>query len=126
MKRHMIEPDAGDSIVLDHGEEFVEVVASRAPARYRQWLGRDDVRALLQGGNAFNPGKLYTWAEFEVFRMEFATRFPEASTEACINAFCRLFLKNDISLSNLVEFMEHWLRDKKSTRLEPPDRSQGD
>jgi hypothetical protein len=41
-----------------------------------------------------------------VFRGEFRARFPEASPESCINAFSRLFLKNDISITNLVNFME--------------------
>ncbi len=125
MKHQLIKPDAGDSTVLDHGEEFVECVASRAPDRYRRWLALTEIQGLLQGENAFNHGKLYTWAEFEVFRMEFAARFPAASAEVCINAFCRLFLKNDISLSNLVEFMEDWLGDGKALPLEPPDQGQG-
>ena len=41
-----------------------------------------------------------------MFRREFMERFPEATPFACINAFSGLFLKNDISISNLVEYVE--------------------
>ena len=54
----------------------------------------------------FNHGKLYVYAEFCVFRSEFLGRFNDASPAACINAFSGLFLKNDISITNLVEFIE--------------------
>ena len=40
------------------------------------------------------------------FRREFRRRFPDATPRACINAFCKLFLKNDISMSNLVRTLE--------------------
>jgi len=60
----------------------------------------------LAGDPAFNHGKLYAWAEYCVFRQEFRARFPDASDSACINAFSRLLLKNDISITNLVEYCE--------------------
>ena len=41
-----------------------------------------------------------------VFRREFRERFPDASPASCINAFSGLFLKNDISMTNLVDYME--------------------
>ena len=40
---------------------------------------------------------------------EFVTivhRFPQASATACINSFSGLLLKNDISITNLVDYME--------------------
>ena len=64
------------------------------------------VQRLLAEDNAFNPGKLYAWAEYRVFRREFSGRFPDAAPRACINAFCKLFLKNDISMSNLIRALE--------------------
>ena len=95
--------------VLDHAAEFVTLVAREAPGRYAAWLTLPEIEALLRGDNAFNAGKLHAWAEYTVFREEFRERFPDAAEPACINAFCKLFLKNDISLSNLVEFMDGWL-----------------
>ena len=92
--------------VLDHSREFVEIVYEGAPGEYRALLssGRFDRR--LAHDPAFNHGKLFAYAEYAVFRREFQRRFPEASPFACINAFAGLFLKNDISISNLVEYME--------------------
>ena len=92
--------------VLDHSREFVQVVYSQAPGEYRALLasGRFDRR--LEHDPAFNHGKLFTYAEHAVFRREFLRRFPEASPFACINAFSNLLLKNDISISNLVEYCE--------------------
>ena len=92
--------------VLDHSREFVEIVYRQAPGEYRALLssGRFDER--LAGDPVFNHGKLYAYAEFAVFRREFSARFPEATPFACINAFSGLFLKNDISISNLVEYVE--------------------
>lgn len=92
--------------LLDHAGEFVARVAAAAAAEYERLLLQDEIRALLAADNAFNPGKLFAWAEFRVFRREFRHRFPEASGQACINAFCKLFLKNDISMSNLAAMME--------------------
>jgi hypothetical protein len=92
--------------VLHHAAEFVELVYGQAPAEYRRLLGSERFRAALERGGAFNHGKLYAYAEFSVFRREFTERFPEASAAACINAFSKLFLKNDISIHNLVEFIE--------------------
>ena len=63
---------------------------------FSQWLGNP----------VFNHGKLFAYAEFAVFRKEFQARFPRASDYACLNAFAGLFLKNDISMSNLVEYVE--------------------
>ncbi|MEE4216339.1 MAG: hypothetical protein V2I48_01920 [Xanthomonadales bacterium] len=92
--------------VLDHSREFVEIVYSKAPGEYRALLacGRFDRR--LQHDPAFNHGKLFAYAEYAVFRREFLLRFPDAPPFACINAFSGLFLKNDISISNLVEYAE--------------------
>lgn len=106
--------------VLDHAAEFVTLVTEKAPGRYARWLALPELEQLLQDENAFNAGKLQVWAEFTVFREEFRARFPEATDAACINAFCKLFLKNDISLSNLVTFMETWLG-KNGRLLAEPD-----
>jgi hypothetical protein len=92
--------------VLDHSREFVELVYRQAPGAYRSLLSTGRFRDELSAGSNFNFGQLYAYAEFTVFRQEFARRFPEASTAACINAFSKLFLKNDISISNLVEHIE--------------------
>jgi hypothetical protein len=92
--------------VLDHAREFVEMVHRETPAVYRSLLASRPYERLLNQPNSFNHGKLYVYAEFTVFREEFRARFPAASSAACINAFCGLFLKNDISMTNLVSFME--------------------
>ena len=92
--------------VLDHSAEFVEIVYRQAPAQYFSLLESGRFDAELASGGRFNHGKLYAYAEFTVFRREFGDRFPEATPQACINAFAGLFLKNDISIHNLVEFIE--------------------
>lgn len=92
--------------VLDHSAEFVEVVYQRAPGEYRALLDSGRFGPRLAHDPAFNHGKLYAYAEFAVFRREFTSRFPESSSAAAINAFSSLFLKNDISISNLVEYVE--------------------
>ena len=92
--------------VLDHSREFVELVVREAPAEYRALLASGRFGDDLAADNNFNFGQLYAYAEFAVFRREFRRRFPQASAGACINAFSKLFLKNDISISNLVEYME--------------------
>jgi len=92
--------------VLHHAAEFVELVYRLAPAEYQRLLASGRFRPEIERGGTFNHGKLYAYAEFSVFRREFAQRFPEASPAACINAFSALFLKNDISIHNLVEFVE--------------------
>lgn len=92
--------------VLDHASEFVEVVISKAPEVYRRLLESGRYRKLLEEAATFNHGKLYAWSEFLVFRAEFKSRFPDASDRACINAFSRLLLKNDISITNLAEAVE--------------------
>lgn len=94
------------SATLDHAAEFTARVAEYAPARYRSLLESADMARRLEAQPAFNPGKLYAWAEFLVFRDEFRERFPEACAASCMNAFCRLFLKNDISMSNLARALE--------------------
>jgi hypothetical protein len=91
---------------LNHSREFVELVARQAPGEYRALLASERFGADLAADNNFNFGQLYAYAEFAVFRREFRRRFPQASTASCINAFSKLFLKNDISISNLVEYME--------------------
>jgi len=92
--------------VLHHAAEFVELVFRQAPDEYRRLLAAERFRRELERGGSFNHGKLYAYAEFSVFRREFLERFPEASAASCINAFSGLLLKNDISIHNLVEFIE--------------------
>ncbi|MFC1740040.1 hypothetical protein ACFL0N_01000 [Pseudomonadota bacterium] len=92
--------------ILDHASEFVELVYDNAPAEYRRLLASGRFHAELAQENAFNHGKLYVYAEFSVFRREFLRRFPDAQAAACINAFSSLLLKNDISITNLVDFLE--------------------
>ena len=92
--------------VLDHSREFVELVYRDAPGEYRALLASERFRQYLEQENTFNHGKLYAYAELAVFRREFRARFPQASSAACITAFSGLFLKNDISMSNLVDFIE--------------------
>lgn len=105
--------------VLDHSREFVEIVYAQAPSEYRALLASERFSGALEQDNTFNHGKLYTYAEFAVFRREFLARFPDASPAAAINAFSSLFLKNDISISNLVEFMEG-SKDREQLRLNQP------
>jgi hypothetical protein len=92
--------------VLNHSIEFVELVYRAAPAEYQRLKASERFRRELDKQTRFNHGKLYAYAEFVVFRREFRERFPDASPEACINAFSSLFLKNDISITNLVDFVE--------------------
>jgi hypothetical protein len=92
--------------VLDHAAEFVEVVYRQAPVEYQRLISSDRFQTGLALSGSFNHGKLYTYAEFIAFRQEFEDRFPDATTAACINAFSGLFLKNDISIHNLLEFVE--------------------
>ena len=99
--------------MLDHSSEFVELVYRTAPVEYKQLLASDRFQRELGQESVFNHGKLFAYAEFVVFRREFLERFPDASPAACINAFSSLFLKNDISITNLVDFVEG-----------PDDRSQ--
>lgn len=106
--------------VLDHAPEFVEIVYTQAPGTYRALLssGRFDRR--IAKDPAFNHGKLFAYAEFAVFRREFRNRFPAASDFASINAFAGLFLKNDISIANLVEYVEG-AEDEEQLLLNTPD-----
>jgi hypothetical protein len=92
--------------VLDHSIEFVELVYGEAPAEYQRLMASERFRRELEQDNVFNHGKLFAYAEYVVFRREFRERFPDSSTAACITAFSSLFLKNDISISNLVDFVE--------------------
>lgn len=92
--------------MLDHSREFVQIVYEKAPDEYRALLSSGRFDARLERDPVFNDGKLYVYAEYAVFRREFTSRFPKASPFACINAFSGLFLKNDISMSNLVEYIE--------------------
>lgn len=105
--------------VLDHSPEFVELVYQEAPGAYRDLLASGRYSRILDLENTFNHGKLFAYAEFSVFRREFQRRFPEASLASCINAFSSLFLKNDISIHNLVEFMEG-ADDSEQLRLNSP------
>ena len=113
--------------VLDHAREFVELVYRQAPLEYQHLLSSERFRPQLEQGSGrdrerggtFNHGKLYAYAEFTVFRREFMDRFPDASAAACINAFSSLFLKNDISIHNLVEYVEG-ADDREQLRLNSP------
>jgi len=106
--------------LLDHSREFVELVYRSAPDEYRRLLDSEKFEGLLKEENAFNYGKLFAYAEFVVFRKEFKVRFPDAAPASCINAFCKLFLKNDISITNLVRFMEG-TDELAQLRLKHPD-----
>jgi len=92
--------------VMDHARELVTIVYKAAPGEYKRLLKVPRIREAIAATNNFNYGKVFAFAEFVVFRREFKARFPEESAESCINAFSRLFLKNDISITNLVNFME--------------------
>jgi len=94
------------SATLDHALEFVEVVRRQAPILYERLMKNQRMQGLLASHPAFNCGKLYAYAEFLAFRSEFQERFPSATEAACINAYCGLFLKNDISITRLLEFLE--------------------
>ena len=113
------QPDGLQSSVLDHAAEFVELVYNQAPVEYRRLLDSERFRLELARGGSFNHGKLYAYAEFTVFRREFLQRFPEASPAACVNAFSGLLLKNDISIHNLIEFVEG-ADDREQLRLNSP------
>jgi hypothetical protein len=95
--------------VIDHSEEFVAIVQQSALAVYHTLVDSPQVRGQLSASNNFNYGKAYAYAEYIVFRKEFLHRFPQASVAACINSFCGLLLKNDISITNLVDYMEQSL-----------------
>lgn len=109
--------------VLDHAREFVELVYRQAPVEYQHLLSSERFRPQLERGleraGTFNHGKLYVYAEFTVFNREFTDRFPDASSATCINAFSSLFLKNDISIHNLIEYVEG-ADDREQLRLNTP------
>ena len=92
--------------VMDHARELVTIVYKAAPDEYKRLLKVPRIRGAIAATNNFNYGKVFVFAEYVVFRREFKARFPEASAESCINAFSRLLLKNDISITNLVNFMQ--------------------
>jgi hypothetical protein len=92
--------------VIDHSEEFVTIVHQKALGVYQTLLDSSQVRRQLAATNTFNYGKVYAYAEYMVFRKEFQRRFPAASAAECINSFSGLLLKNDISITNLVDYME--------------------
>ena len=94
------------SSVLDHASEFAELLMEQAPGEYRRLLASGRFRDELARESVFNHGKLYAYAEFSVFRREFLRRFGDDAAAACITAFSSLFLKNDISIANLVDFVE--------------------
>jgi hypothetical protein len=106
--------------VLDHASEFVELVHEKAPGEYRRLLASGRFQGELERESVFNHGKLYVYAEFSVFRREFLRRFPDACPSGCINAFSSLLLKNDISITNLVEFVEG-SDDRRQLLLNQPD-----
>ena len=92
--------------VMDHARELVTIVYKAAPGEYDRLLRIPRIREAIAATNNFNYGKVFAFAEYVVFRQEFKARFPDENSKSCINAFCRLFLKNDISITNLVIFME--------------------
>ncbi len=108
--------------VMDHARELVTIVYKAAPGEYQRLLKASRIRGAIAATNNFNYGKVFAFAEYVVFRREFKARFPEASSESCINAFSRLFLKNDISITNLVHFMEGGT-DEEMLLLKNKDRS---
>jgi len=106
--------------VLDHASEFVDLVHEQASVEYRRLLDSGRFQEELERESVFNHCKLYVYAEFSVFRREFLRRFPDASPSGCINAFSSLLLKNDISITNLVEFVEG-SDDRRQLLLNQPD-----
>jgi hypothetical protein len=100
------DPEGPQARVLDHAGEFVKLVSREAPVEYQRLQDDGRFARELAQDSPFNLGKLYVYAEFVAFRREFRARFPDAGRSACINAFCKLFLKNDISVTNLVNFAE--------------------
>ena len=108
--------------LLDHSREFVEIVYRSAPGVYEELLNSERFQQILRNDKVFNYGKLFAYAEFAVFRKEFRIRFPQASAAACINSFSKLFLKNDISITNLIRFMEG-TNELEQLRLNQPDQA---
>ena len=110
--------------VLDHAQEFVEIVYRKAPGQYRELLGTAHFQRLLEQ-RTFDHGKLFAWAEFLVFREEFQGRFPGLPASDCIGAFCKLLLKNDISMTNLLKAIEGSPSQEARMlqRKHPPDQS---
>ena len=106
--------------VLDHASEFVELVYEQAPQEYQRLLASGLYKGELARESVFNHGKLYAYAEYSVFRREFFQRFADAAPSACINAFSSLILKNDISITNLVVFIEG-ADDRRQLVLNAPD-----
>ena len=92
--------------LLDHAEELVRVVMAEAPRVFQHLSVAPGLRGLLEGAGDMNHGQVFVWAQYLVFRREFNRRFPDAADAACRNAFCRLLLKNDISMSRLEGWME--------------------
>ena len=92
--------------VLDHAREFVSIIIESAPQEYEKLLKLSRFKRLIRESNTFNYGKLFTYAEYLVFKSEFNKRFPDMSARVCINEFCKLLLKNDISITNLVNYIE--------------------
>ena len=107
MKRDLTDNDPGKNTgAMNHAGELVTVVYKAAPGEYKRLLKLPRIHAAISASNNFNYGKVFAFAEYVVFRKEFNARFPDENSKSCINAFCRLFLKNDISITNLVNFME--------------------
>ena len=107
MKRDLTDNDPGKNTgVMNHARELVTVVYKAAPGEYKRLLKVPRIHAAISASNNFNYGKVFAFAEYVVFRKEFNARFPDENSKSCINAFCRLLLKNDISITNLVNFME--------------------
>ena len=121
MNDHLPKRFVGVTDALDHVKEFVRRVAEETPGHYADMLKSPLIQRLMREDNAFNAGKLYAWAEYCVFRSEFRKRFPEAPPRSCLNAFCKLFLKNDISMSNLARVLEEPSGDDWD-RLEQPQK----
>lgn len=106
--------------VLDHSREFVQLVHRQVFAEYEALLASGRFDRDLAQVKTFNHGRLFSYAEFVVFRREFRSRFPDASPAACVNAFSSLFLKNDISITNLIDYVEG-PADREQLLLNQPD-----
>jgi hypothetical protein len=103
----LTESESPNIEMLDHSRDFVELLCREAPGEYRRLLDSSLFKSILEQENNFNYGKLFAYAEYLVFRREFKSRFEQSSDATCIDAFSRLFLKNDISMINLLRVMEN-------------------
>lgn len=103
---HALQEVKAETQALNHAREFVEWVSREAAQRYQELLLSGRYDALLNDVGRFNHGQLYAFAEYQVFEEEFQRRFPDTGHTERVNAFCSLFMKNDISISNLLAAVE--------------------